>query len=186
MTRMSMPDSALANRKRNYLLLALAVFVLDQWSKWWVEANLALHRPVEVIPGFLNLTHVENPGVAFGLFSGLESPFRTILLTALGLGALTVVGFYYARVDPRQRLLLAGLSLILGGAVGNLTDRIQSGSVTDFVDAYYKSYHWHTFNVADSAITIAVGLILLDSFRSEPDAQAAHEGENPNEGAVAG
>lgn len=192
---MTLPDPHIGSRKRNYLLLALAVFVLDQWSKWWVEANLALHRPLEVIPDFLNLTHVQNPGVAFGLFAGLESPLRTLILTALGFTALAVVGYYYAQVEATQRLLLAALALIVGGAVGNLTDRILSGSVTDFIDAYFRSYHWHTFNVADSAITIGVGFILWDSFRAPPavpeeDAETpepdASEGKEPREGAVAG
>ncbi|MCP4204918.1 MAG: signal peptidase II [bacterium] len=154
-----------SSRKQTYLLLALAVFVLDQWTKWWIEANLALHRPLEVIPGFLNLTHVQNPGVAFGLFAGFDSPVRTLLLSALGVAALGVVAFYYVRIDSSQRLLLVALTLIVGGAVGNLTDRLLSGSVTDFIDAYFQSYHWHTFNVADSAITIGVMLILWDSFR---------------------
>lgn len=152
-------------RKQTYLILALAVFVLDQWTKWWVEANLALHRPQEVLPGFLNLTHVQNPGVAFGLFSDIDSPLRTTVLTILGLAALGIVAFYYARVDRAHRLLLTALALILGGAIGNLTDRVLTGSVTDFIDAYIGSYHWHTFNVADSAITIGVTLILWDSFR---------------------
>lgn len=177
-----MAEAPAPSLKQRYLLLALAVFVLDQWTKWWVEANLALHRPVEVIPGFLNLTHVENPGVAFGLFANLDSSVRTVVLTGLGLAALAVVGVYYARIEENQRLLLASLSLILGGAVGNLTDRVLSGSVTDFIDAYYKSYHWHTFNVADSAITIAVGLILWDSFRPRPPEEEGEEGEESEEG----
>ena len=164
-----MPELTGSQRKRAYLLLALGVFVADQWTKWWVEANLTLHRPVEVIPGFLNLTHVENPGVAFGLFSNLDSRVGPILLMVLGFAALAVVGVYYSRIDPDQKLVLAALSLVLGGAVGNLTDRAISGSVTDFIDAYYASYHWHTFNVADSAITIGVLLILVDSFRSQPE-----------------
>lgn len=160
-----MSENRKDGRKQAYLVLAMAVLVLDQWTKWWVEANLALHRPVEIIPGLLNLTHVENPGVAFGMFAGFDSPARTLLLTALGLVALSVVAFYYSRIDSTQRLVLMALALIVGGAVGNLTDRVLSGSVTDFIDAYFKSYHWHTFNVADSAITIGVLLILWDSFR---------------------
>ena len=165
-------------RKQTYLILALAVFVLDQWTKWWVEANLSLHRPHEVIPRFLSLTHVENSGVAFGLFSGIDSPLRTVVLTVLGLAALGVVAFYYSRVDSAQRLLLTALALILGGAVGNLTDRVLAGSVTDFIDVYIGSYHWHTFNVADSAITIGVGLILWDSFRSRSDQEVAAAGDD--------
>ncbi len=184
-----MPENPSGSRKRTYLILALAVFVLDQWTKWWVEANLALHRPLEVIPRFLNLTHVENPGVAFGLFSGVDSAVRTVVLSALGLAALAIVAFYYSRVDSTQRLLLAGLSLIVGGAVGNLTDRVLAGSVTDFIDAYVGSYHWHTFNVADSAITIGVGLILWDSFRSGSEVESAAPGDDvdgSNEGSIAG
>ena len=182
------PASSRPARKQTYLILALAVLVLDQWTKWWVEANLALHRPHEVIPGFLNLTHVANRGVAFGLFSGIDSPLRTTVLTVLGLAALGVVAFYYARVDSAQRLLLTALALILGGAVGNLTDRVLAGSVTDFIDAYLGSYHWHTFNVADSAITIGVGLILWDSFRSGSDREGAapgNDGDGPSEDAIA-
>lgn len=170
-----MSEAPANGRKKAYLLLALAVFVLDQWTKWWVEANLSLHRPLEIIPGFLNLTHVENPGVAFGLFAGFDSPARTLLLTALGLAALGVVAFYYSRIDPGQRLVLVALTLIAGGAVGNLTDRVLSGSVTDFIDAYFRSYHWHTFNVADSAITIGVLLILWDSFRPGVDERSPEE-----------
>ena len=184
----SAPSSRRAH-KQTYLILALAVFVLDQWTKWWVEVSLALHLPHEVIPRFLNLTHVENSGVAFGLFSGIDSSLRTVVLTVLGLAALGVVAFYYARVDSAQRLLLTALALILGGAVGNLTDRVLAGSVTDFIDAYVGSYHWHTFNVADSAITIGVGLILWDSFRSGSDNDKSVRGEDDarsSEDAIAG
>ncbi len=158
--------SEASSPRRAFLLLSLAVLVADQWSKWWVEANLALHRPMEIIPGFLNLTHVENPGVAFGLFSDHNGSLGPIVLIALGLVALGVVAYYYSRVDPGHTLVLGALALILGGAVGNLTDRVLSASVTDFIDVYFRSYHWHTFNVADSAITIGVILILFDSVRS--------------------
>jgi len=89
--------------------------------------------------------------------------------------ALGVVAFYYAQVERSQRLLLTALALILGGAVGNLTDRVLEGSVTDFIDAYIGSYHWHTFNIADSAITIGVIMIFWDSFRGEPETDGGSE-----------
>lgn len=149
--------------KGAYLLLSLAVVVFDQWSKWWVEQNLPLHQPMTIIPGFLNFTHVQNSGVAFGMFA--EGGGRgTLILTALGLVALSVVGVYFWRTATSDRLMLTSLALILGGAVGNLLDRIAAGFVTDFIDAYFGTYHWHTFNVADSAITVGIALMALDIF----------------------
>lgn len=148
--------------KRSLLLLSLAVVVADQWSKYLVEQKLPLHRAFEVIPGFLNFTHVQNTGVAFGMFAANGSPIGTLILLALGLAALTIVGIYFWRTAPSDRLMLVSLSLILGGAVGNLIDRLATGSVTDFIDAYVGTYHWHTFNIADSAITIGICLMAIE------------------------
>jgi signal peptidase II len=153
-------------RKSSYLLISLAVAVLDQWTKWQVEAHLPRHLPTEVIPGFLNLTHVRNTGVAFGLFASQGQAWATVLLTALGLAALLVVGLYFWRTPDDDVPLLVALSLILGGAVGNLVDRIANGAVTDFIDVYFGTYHWHTFNVADSAISIGIVLMAVDIFLS--------------------
>ncbi len=150
--------------KRRFLLLSLLVLVADQWSKWMVERHLPLHQPKEVIPGFLNFTHVQNTGVAFGMFAANGSSRGTLILTALGIVALVVVGIYFWRTSNQDRLMLSSLALILGGAVGNLLDRIATGSVTDFIDAYVGTYHWHTFNVADSAITIGICLMALEIF----------------------
>lgn len=150
--------------KRRFLLLSLLVLVADQWSKWMVERHLPLHQPKEVIPGFLNFTHVQNTGVAFGMFAANGSSRGTLILTALGIVALVVVGIYFWRTSNQDRLMLSSLALILGGAVGNLMDRIATGSVTDFIDAYVGTYHWHTFNVADSAITIGICLMALEIF----------------------
>jgi len=162
--------------KLRFLLLSLAVLVLDQWSKAWVEAELPLHSPEPVIPGLLNLTHVQNTGVAFGLFAARGRVAVTAALAAVGLLALVVVGMYFLRTPDRERLTLAGLALILGGAVGNLIDRISTGAVTDFIDFYYGTYHWHTFNVADTAITTGIGLMAIEVFRSREG-----EGENGSE-----
>ena len=152
--------------KSNYLLLSLLVLVLDQWSKWQVERHLVNRGPLEVIPGFLNLIHVENSGVAFGMFAANGNRFGTLALTLLGLAALTLVGIYFWKTPRDQKLLLVSLALILGGAVGNLVDRIAAGAVTDFIDAYVGTYHWHTFNVADSAISVGIVLMALDIFVS--------------------
>ncbi|MDX1643541.1 MAG: signal peptidase II [Thermoanaerobaculia bacterium] len=157
------PPFARRPAKASYLLLSLVVLLLDQLSKGLIEARLPLFGRYEVVPGFLNLVHVRNRGVAFGLLSEHGSAsWGVLLLVVLGLGALTVVAIYFRRTPPTERLLLVSLALIMGGAVGNLVDRIGSGAVTDFVDAYYGTYHWHTFNVADSAITIGIVLMLID------------------------
>ena len=166
--------------KGTYLLLSLAVVVADQWSKWLVERYLPLHRPMEVIPSLLNLTHVKNTGVAFGMFAADGSSSATAILTILGLMALAVVGAYFWHTPKQDTLMLTSLSLILGGAVGNLLDRIAAGSVTDFIDAYIGTYHWHTFNLADSAITIGICLmaleVLLPGRRSKADPKPAEDG----------
>lgn len=162
--------------KWRFLLISLAVLVLDQWSKWLVEQHLPLHTNREVIPGLLDLTHVRNTGVAFGLFAAQGAAGGTWLLTALGLGALAFVGFYFWSIPAEEKLLLTSLSLVLGGAIGNLVDRIATGAVTDFIDFYVGGWHWHTFNVADSAITVGIVLMILSTFLSKPEEPAAESG----------
>lgn len=161
--------------KRTYLLLALAVVIADQWSKWWIEQTQTPGVSRKVIDGFLDLTLVKNTGVAFGLFPAGGETTRVIVLTALGLAALAVVGVYFWRTPPSERLLLTSLALILGGAVGNLADRIAAGAVTDFIDVYVGSYHWHTFNIADSAISVGIGLMILEIVRSRERPEASAE-----------
>ena len=160
----------LEGHKPLYLLLSLTVVVLDQWTKWLVESRLIDHGPVVVVPGFLNFIYVENTGVAFGMFAAHGSSWGWMILALLGIAALTLVGFVFWRTPPTDRILLTALALIMGGAVGNLIDRIANKAVTDFIDAYFRNYHWHTFNVADSAITIGICLMALDIFfsRNEP------------------
>jgi signal peptidase II len=154
-------------RKLRYLLVSLAVIVLDQWTKWLVEAHLPAHSTRPVIPGLFNLTHVRNTGVAFGLFAsdGSGGGGGGWLLTVLGLGALIAVGLYFWYTPSRDRVLLVALALVVGGAVGNLIDRVSSGAVTDFLDVYIGLHHWPSFNVADSAISIGIVLMAIDSFR---------------------
>jgi signal peptidase II len=165
--------------KLRYLFVSLAVLVLDQWTKWLVEVHLPEHSAQPVIPGFLNLTHVRNTGVAFGLFAS-EGASTGWFLTLLGLGALAAVTVYFWFAPTRDRSLLVALALVVGGAVGNLIDRVASGAVTDFIDVYVGSHHWPSFNVADSAISIGIVLMAIDSFRPRhhqeaPAAAAAPE-----------
>jgi signal peptidase II len=152
--------------KAGFLLVALAVLAFDQWTKWLVEAHLPHLSSTEVIPGLLNFTHVRNTGVAFGLFAANGHDLHTLALSLVGLLALAVVLVYFWRTPASDRLLLTALALVLGGAVGNLADRIAGGAVTDFIDVYVGTYHWHTFNVADSAITIGLVLMAWDALRT--------------------
>ncbi|HVS02098.1 MAG TPA: signal peptidase II [Thermoanaerobaculia bacterium] len=173
-------DAAEVRRvKGAFLLLSLVVLVLDQWSKWLVELHLPHLTGQRVIPGLLDFTHVKNTGVAFGLFASHGDLARTLALSAVGLLALAVVVVYFWRTPGQDRLLLAALALVLGGAVGNLVDRVMSGAVTDFVDVYVGTHHWHTFNVADSAITVGLLLMAWDALRPRPghrEAGVAAEG----------
>jgi signal peptidase II len=152
--------------KLRYLFVSLGVIVLDQWTKWLVELRLPHHSAATLLPGVLNLTHVRNTGVAFGLFAAQGMTGGSWLLTVLGLAALTAVGIYFWFAPSHDRLLLIALALVVGGAVGNLIDRVSSGAVTDFIDVYLGPHHWPSFNVADSAISIGIVLMALDSFRS--------------------
>jgi signal peptidase II len=171
----ALTESGHLQAKAPYLLVSLAVLLLDQWSKWLVEMHLGPHAHFEVIPGMLDLIHVQNTGVAFGLFASHGDTFRTLLLLGLGLVALSFVGYYFWLVPKRDRILLSALALVLGGAIGNLIDRLAQGGVTDFIDFYVGTWHWHTFNVADSAISVGIGLMILSAFfdrRPAPDAES--------------
>ena len=148
--------------KGRYLLVSLVVLVLDQWTKWLVEVHLPRGLSQPVIDGFFNLVHVQNSGVAFGLFAE-QGAARAWILAVLGLVALSAVAVYFWITPRGDLLLLTALSLVAGGAVGNLIDRIAAGGVTDFLDVYVGTYHWPAFNVADSAITVGIGLMIYDA-----------------------
>lgn len=153
-------------RKSPYLLIALAVLALDQWTKWLIESHLPEQSSHEVIPGLLHISHVRNTGVAFGMFANGGRDGSPWVLSLFGLVALGLITTLFVRAADKERGLLAALALVMGGAVGNLFDRISSGAVTDFIAVYIGNYRWPDFNVADSAISIGLVLILFDSFRS--------------------
>lgn len=163
--------------KSRFLVLSAFVLALDQWSKFWIEASLELHERQPILPGFFNLVHVQNTGIAFGLFPAGRELGGTILLTALGFAALTVVALYFRSTSEREPLLLLSLALVLGGAAGNLVDRILLRAVTDFLDVYVGTHHWPAFNVADSGVTVGIVLMVVHSFgpqlRRRPKAAGA-------------
>lgn len=145
-----------------HLLIALMIFTLDQVTKAVVEASIPLYEVRTVIPGCFHLTHVKNRGAAFGIFADSPSEGKIMMLVFLSVLALAVVVTLLWRNQPTARRMGLGLALILGGAVGNLFDRLAHGSVVDFLDFYLSSYHWPAFNVADSAIVVGAGLLLMD------------------------
>jgi len=144
------------------LAVAGIIVVLDQAAKAAVRATLELHESVEVIPNVFSLTRVHNYGAAFGLMNAVEFPFKTVALALVAALALAALAWYGARLPAEQRLARGGLALVVGGAAGNLIDRLQAGYVVDFVDFYWRGWHFWAFNVADAAITVGVSLMILD------------------------
>ncbi len=154
---------------RAWLALAAGVVVVDHITKFIASRGLSYDQPVPVFPGF-NLTLLHNSGAAFS-FLAEAGGWQRWLFCALALGiSLYLVVLLRASSAPAYR---GGLSLILGGAIGNLIDRINLGYVVDFIQVYYKTWFWPTFNVADSAITLGAGLLIYSTFRAQPSANAA-------------
>jgi signal peptidase II len=162
-------------RPQLFALLFLVV-ALDQATKLAVASRLALGESIPVIPGLLHITLVRNTGMAFGLFATSSVPYKHLLVTLLSVLALVAVAVYTLRSPANERLSQVGLTLILGGAAGNILDRLRLGYVVDFIDAFYRGSHWPAFNVADSAICIGVGLLLLDTLLRREAAPAAADG----------
>lgn len=155
--------------RRLSLSLAGGVILVDRVTKFWIECSVRFSENVTVIPGFFDIVHTRNRGMAFGLFSSSASPWRTVLLVGVAaIVLLFVAGLIWRlprQLAPGHRFTPAALGLILGGAVGNLYDRLVRGSVTDFLDFYVGAWHWPAFNAADSAITIGAALLALDLLR---------------------
>jgi signal peptidase II len=158
-----------------YMIAALFVIALDQATKAVVAARLAHEGAVSVIPGLFDLTFVKNPGGVFGMFKNLDSSLRAPLFTVVPVIAIGLIVLFAARLPVSHRFAQTALSLILGGAVGNLIDRFSLGYVIDFFDVYWRGHHWPAFNVADSAICIGVGMLMLETFLA-PD-RAAKRGD---------
>lgn len=148
--------------RRFHFLIALLVVLLDRVTKWLVAKELSLQDHITVIPGFFRLTRVENRGAAFGLFADSPTQWKIAVLVLFSIVALVVVSALLWRNSHAMTTTGIGLALILGGAVGNLWDRLLSGRVVDFLLFYIGRYQWPAFNVADSAIVCGAGLLVIE------------------------
>jgi signal peptidase II len=146
-----------------WLSLSLFAIVLDQATKLAVAASMPLYESIPLIPGLFNLTHVHNTGAAFSFLSQAGG-WQRWFFAALAVAVSVSLTLWMARLKKHEILLAVSISLILGGAIGNLIDRLAYGYVIDFLDVYYQSWHWPAFNIADSAICVGVALLILESF----------------------
>jgi signal peptidase II len=142
-------------------LIIVAVVVCDQLTKAWIVAHFALYGTRELIPGLFSLTYLVNRGAAFGLLNGQHGSWRHAFFVGVALVAMVLMVFLIRQMRHEGKRFVVAISLIFGGAVGNLIDRLRLGSVVDFLDFYWHGHHWPAFNVADSAITVGVGLFLI-------------------------
>jgi signal peptidase II len=166
-----MRDFKLYNRRRSIppwfaLVLSLSVFALDRWTKHIVETTLSFTDTKHVIPHYFDIVRSQNPGVAFGLFAQSDLRFRSVILIGFSVVAILVLAVLLTRIRRWDRPTGIGVALVFGGALGNVYDRIHTGTVTDFLDFYFRAYHWYTFNLADTAICVGAGLLILSMLRA--------------------
>jgi len=152
-------------RFRLLLIVSLAVLTLDQATKFYIDNRFALYESATVFENFFHITYVRNKGAAFGILA--NNAFRVPFFITVASIAVIGILWYLRKLGEGQKLHVLALSLIFSGAVGNLIDRIRLGEVIDFLDVHWYRHHWPAFNVADSAICIGVGLLLLDMWRQE-------------------
>src|SRR5712671_6447558 len=148
--------------RKYHFLIAMLVIALDRVTKWAIASKLTLHDSIPVIPGFFRIIRTENRGAAFGLFADSPSEWKIGLLVLFSIVALVIVSALLWRSSHTMTATAVGLSLILGGALGNLWDRLLSGRVVDFLLVYIGPYQWPAFNVADSAIVVGAGLLVFE------------------------
>jgi signal peptidase II len=170
---------ALIERRFEWPLIALVV-IADQITKLLVVLELGLHESLPVIRGLIDVTHVRNTGAAFGFLNTADFPGKPVVIALVAFGALVGVSLYARQLPAAHWLARLGLALILGGAAGNLIDRVRQGYVVDFVDVYWGDWHFWAFNVADAAISVGVGIIILDLLRPAQagSSDRAHESES--------
>lgn len=166
------PKPRLHAMRRWLFFIAILVLGLDRLTKWLITSSMHLHESVNVIPGLFRITHVQNTGAAFGLFSDHPSEWKVAVLVMFSLAALVVVTILLWRNSHSFTSTGFALSLILGGALGNLWDRLVDGHVVDFLDFHLGGYHWPAFNVADSAIVVGAFILVAEILMARSPGEA--------------
>jgi signal peptidase II len=172
-------------RGSRYFLLALiasTVTILDQATKSWITQSMRLHESIPVIPNLFSFTYIRNPGAAFGLLAGSSNAFRTVFFGVTSLLALALLVTILVRLPDKDWIGQISIAGILGGAIGNLIDRLRFGEVIDFLDVYVESYHWPAFNVADSAISVGVVCLIIHFAFERKDAPLTAPESPPTSG----
>jgi len=153
----------MSNKYSPLIITLFVIVIIDQITKFYIAGNFELHQSVEIIRGFFNITYIRNAGVAFGMFSNLKGSFIPIIFIAIYIVAIISIVILYRETHGYSHI---ALSLIFSGAIGNLIDRIFRGEVVDFLDFHWQNHHWPAFNVADSCITVGVGLLMITMIKN--------------------
>ncbi len=169
----------MSNRYLQLFLASNVLIILDQYTKMWVNTHIPKHRFIMVIDNFFAITHIRNPGVAFGLGADWSSEYKTYLFIGFSVIAIVAILIFFHQTPPENKMVRVGLILIFSGAIGNLIDRILYQEVIDFLDFFYGSYHWPAFNIADSCITIGVLLMFVDLIQAGKIPQAEDSSDTP-------
>ncbi|QPJ63829.1 MAG: signal peptidase II [Candidatus Nitronauta litoralis] len=161
----------MSNKFLSLFLLSNVLIILDQFSKRWVQGYIPENHSLPIIEGFFSFTHIRNPGVAFGIFASNTSNAKIPLFIIFSIIAILAILVFYFQTPRDHKVTLTGLILLFSGAIGNLIDRIMYHEVVDFLDFYIEGMHFPAFNIADSCITIGVGLMFIDLFKKDQAAK---------------
>ena len=151
----------LPNKYTKLAIVAGLVVLADQVSKAFILKHLSYHQSITIIKGFFDITHIRNPGGAFGLMANMSPIARTVIFLFISSLAVGLIFYFYKKTPSSHSLLATAFALIFGGAIGNLIDRLRFGNVVDFLDIYLGNFHWPAFNIADSAITVGIFIFLF-------------------------
>ena len=169
----------MSNRYLQLFLASNILIILDQYTKMWVNTHIPKHRFIMVIDNFFAITHIRNPGVAFGLGADWSAEYKTYLFIGFSIIAIIAILVFFHQTPPENKMVRVGLILIFSGAIGNLIDRILYQEVIDFLDFFVGSYHWPAFNIADSCITIGVLLMFMDLIQTGKTPRVEDSSDTP-------